>query len=210
MGQFINKCILPVGGRPAIHHVLETLADDLGCSKVTLLVGHLGDQVRLIAAEAGVDCELAFLDDSAVDGTYEALSHAIAHADTPFVYSHGNVALHATSRLIVKERFSRHTSGRSLAVVSRAPFAPTHPRFVVAEGGTVHEVIERAPRGGVTSVGLAIYEPSAFTRVGGARKFGAVEAFLSPDYLESGRLETLEIAEDWSHIESLDFYAGTW
>ena len=41
----IQKCLLPVGGRPVLEHILDPLRE-IGVNKVTLIIGYLGDQVK--------------------------------------------------------------------------------------------------------------------------------------------------------------------
>ena len=43
--RFGNKCLVPVGGRPLIHSVLESLST-AGLREATLVLGHFGDQIE--------------------------------------------------------------------------------------------------------------------------------------------------------------------
>ena len=40
-----QKCLLPVAGKPVLEHILDRLTES-SVTKITLIVGHLGDQVR--------------------------------------------------------------------------------------------------------------------------------------------------------------------
>jgi len=43
----VQKCLLPVAGKPVLAHILDPLPQ-IGVDTVTLIIGHLGEQVRYL------------------------------------------------------------------------------------------------------------------------------------------------------------------
>ena len=41
----LQKCLLPVAGKPVLEHILDRLTD-AGVTDITLIIGHLGHQVK--------------------------------------------------------------------------------------------------------------------------------------------------------------------
>ena len=42
---FCQKCLLPVGGKPILEHILDRLTK-ASVTDITLIIGHFGEQVR--------------------------------------------------------------------------------------------------------------------------------------------------------------------
>jgi CTP:molybdopterin cytidylyltransferase MocA len=77
------KPILPIDGKPVIVTLLREL-EDAGIDRVTVVVGHLGEQVRGLLD--GLD--VRFADQPAVLGSADALRRAVeVGAEAPFVVS---------------------------------------------------------------------------------------------------------------------------
>jgi CTP:molybdopterin cytidylyltransferase MocA len=89
------KPVLPIGGKPVIETVLRQLGE-AGVGPTTVVVGHLGDQVRRLLAA----CDVRFADQQRPDGSADAVRRAVeAGAQAPFVvtvadtvYADGDVA----------------------------------------------------------------------------------------------------------------------
>lgn len=75
------KPILPIDGKPVILTLLREL-EDAGLAPTTVVVGHLGDQIRRLLADEG----LRFAEQPAPHGSADAVRRALdAGARAPFV-----------------------------------------------------------------------------------------------------------------------------
>lgn len=85
------KSVLPIDGVPVVARLLRDLAA-AGCPRVTVVVGHFGEQVRrLLGDGSGYGVEIAYVEQPAPDGSADAVLRAaetppylVAAADTVF------------------------------------------------------------------------------------------------------------------------------
>jgi molybdopterin-guanine dinucleotide biosynthesis protein A len=132
------KAVLPIDGRPVIVSVLRELVA-VAARPITVVVGHLGDQVRALLD--GFDTELGFAVQPDPLGSADAVLRAgatppflILAADT--LFTRGDVA-----------RFVAATEGfdGALAVRREPPPEPSHRRAVRIEDGLVTHVLDDDP-----------------------------------------------------------------
>jgi hypothetical protein len=91
------KPVLPIDGKPVVAQLLRELAS-AGCRRVTVVIGHLGEQVpRLLGDGSGFGVELRYVTQPEPDGSADAVRRAgeeppylVAAADT--VFPAGSVA----------------------------------------------------------------------------------------------------------------------
>jgi dTDP-glucose pyrophosphorylase len=141
------KAALPIDGRPVIVTVLRELAL-AGARPVTVVVGHLGAQVRALLE--GFDAELRFADQPEPLGSADAVLRAAATppflllaADT--LFTHGDVARFAAA----VEDYDG-----ALAVRRDPPPDPKHRRAVRVEDGLVTRVLDDDPENPLGSAPL--------------------------------------------------------
>jgi dTDP-glucose pyrophosphorylase len=132
------KAVLPIAGRPVIVSVLRELVQ-AGARPITVVVGHLGDQVRALLA--GFDADLRFTVQPEQVGSADAILRA--RAEPPFLllaadtqFTRGDVA-----------RFAEAAAGfdGALAVRRDPPPDPRHRRAVRIEDGLVVRVLDDDP-----------------------------------------------------------------
>lgn len=71
------KPVLPIGGRPVIAQLLRDLSG-AGCPRVTVVVGHLGEQVRkLVGDGSSFGLEVRWADQPSPDGSADAVRRAL-------------------------------------------------------------------------------------------------------------------------------------
>jgi len=90
------KPVLPVDGEPVIAHLLRELAS-AGCGDVTVVVGHLGDQVRRVCESLELGLHVRYAVQAEPTGSWGAVAAAdveppyvLVGADT--VFSAGDIA----------------------------------------------------------------------------------------------------------------------
>jgi dTDP-glucose pyrophosphorylase len=141
------KAVLPIDGRPVIVSVLRELVA-AGAGPITVVLGHLGDQVRALLD--GLDADLRFAVQPEPLGSADAVLRAgatppflILAADT--LFTRGDVA-----------RFVAATEGfdGALAVRREPPPDTSHRRAVRIEDGLVTRVLDDDPDNALGSAPL--------------------------------------------------------
>ena len=146
------KPILPIDGRPVIATLLRELAA-AGVERVTVVTGHLAEQVESLLGDAGAfEVDIRFVRQPRPDGSADAVLRSdveppflVTAADT--VYSAGDVG-----------RFLRATDGSPAAgaiAVRRQPGRPDHTRIRV-EAGRVVRVLDPAGGDDLTAAPLML------------------------------------------------------
>lgn len=146
------KAVLPIDGRPVIATLLRELAE-AGIRRVTLVTGHLADQVESLAADGtAFGLQIRTTRQPSPDGSADALACALAAgAEPPFlvsaadtVYRSGDVAL-----------FARAADGVSGAIAVRRGTRPEvgKPGVAVVSGKVVR-VVDLDPGAELTSAPL--------------------------------------------------------
>ena len=130
------KPVLPIGGRPVVATLLRELKA-AGLGPVTIVVGHLGEQIERLLA--GFDADLRFVTQPEPLGSADAVIRAgleppyvAVGADT--VFTPGDVG-----------RFVEAASGSDGAIAVRRdpPPQPPHRSAVRVENGLVTNVLDR-------------------------------------------------------------------
>src|SRR5439155_5059090 len=138
------KPVLPVDGRPVLATLLRDLAA-AGCSRATIVVGHLAAQVRALAGDGspfGLPVRYALQPE--VLGSADAIRRAMAAgAEAPFIVAAADTVFTAGDLT----RFCRTAAqyDGALAVRRRPPPNPPHRSAVRIEGGLVMRVLDDDP-----------------------------------------------------------------
>lgn len=145
------KPVLPIDGRPVIATLLRELGS-AGLGRVTLVTGHLAEQVEALAGDgADYGVELTTVRQPRADGSADAVARALAAGATPpllitaadTVYSPGDVRRFA-------EAFAAGGASGALCVRREpAPSAGKPPVRIV--DGVVERVIDDDPRNPLSS-----------------------------------------------------------
>ena len=156
------KPVLPVDGRPVIATLLRELAS-AGFGRVTVVTGHLAEQVeRLVGEGSAFGVEADFVRQPRPDGSADAVALAleagtsvpclVTAADT--VYTAGDVARFA-------EAFAASGADSALALRSDPPPSPPHRYGVGIEDGRVVRVNDPAPGNRLAAAPLWVLGPLA-------------------------------------------------
>ncbi len=77
----VQKCLLPVAGKPVLSHIIDPLIS-LGIDEITMITGHLGDQVRQFSSQvSGV--RFSFREQRQRMGLGHAVNMALEKRDEP-------------------------------------------------------------------------------------------------------------------------------
>jgi len=77
----VQKCLLPVAGKPVLSHIIDPLID-LGIDEITLIVGHLGNQVKAFS-EIIPQAKFSFRHQKERLGLGHAVNMALENQDEP-------------------------------------------------------------------------------------------------------------------------------
>lgn len=157
------KPVLPIDGRPVIASLLRELAA-AGFRHVTVVTGHLADQVERLAEGDAFGLDVEFVRQPRADGSGDALARAVAAGATPpfvvtaadTVYTAGDVARFLAGA-------ADAAAGAAIAV-RRQPGRPEHTRIRV-EDGRVARVVDPESGDDLTAAPLSLVGPSVAARL---------------------------------------------
>ena len=87
----LQKCLLPVAGKPVLEHILDRLTD-AGVSDITLIIGHLGEQVKEFC-KSYEKAEFTFVEQTERLGLGHAVYQGLLQTDEPVVIVLGDAIL---------------------------------------------------------------------------------------------------------------------
>ena len=87
----LQKCLLPVAGKPVLEHILNRLTDS-GVTDITLIIGHLGGQVKEFC-KSYEKAEFTFVEQTERLGLGHAVYQGLLHTDEPVVIVLGDAIL---------------------------------------------------------------------------------------------------------------------
>jgi NDP-sugar pyrophosphorylase family protein len=129
------KPVLPIDGRPVIATLLRELAA-AGCSRVTVVTGHLAEQVELLVGDGSAfGLDVRTVRQPQPDGSADAVVRA--GVEPPFLVSAADTLFAAGD----VGRFLAAADGGSAIGIRRQPGRPEHTRIRV-DGGRVARVVD--------------------------------------------------------------------
>jgi len=145
------KALLPVAGKPVIAHVLDLLVP-AGVRSVTLVVGHLGDEL-VEWVRGNYDLEVSFVRQERLDG----LASAVVLAG-PWV-GPGPTLVVLGDTLFLADLAGLEGCGRNMLAVSEVE-DPSHFGIVVESDGRILRLVEKPsePLGNLAIVGVYYFE----------------------------------------------------
>lgn len=124
------KPMIDVGGKPILERTLEALPDSV--SAVTLVIGHLGQTIR---SRFGQDSRIAFVEQTELRGTYDALMRA-----RPFLGSEAFLALNGDD-LYSKQDLEKLISAEPFAMLAHRVPTPNTYSHLESEGGFLTHIV---------------------------------------------------------------------
>ena len=151
------KPVLPIDGQPVVVALLEELAA-AGAARVTVVTGHLAEQVEQVLRDAALALEIDFVRQPRIDGSADAVrcglpGHAlpvlVSAADT--LYTRGDVG-----RFV--EQFAASAADGAMAYRLDPPPEPGKPAVEVVDGA-IERIIDDDPTNPRSSAPLWVLGP---------------------------------------------------
>lgn len=166
----IQKCLIPVGGKPILEYSIEALIG-ANIKTIFLLTGFLREQVDDYLArrwKGSRTCVLASVFGGTV-GEVAALQKAQAALEEEFIYAGGDsIFTQATLQGLVETANQDKTSVAAIAVTEKTEVAPKHPGILIsAVTGRVKSVVVaerrwKKARTALVGMGLYYFRPEIF------------------------------------------------
>jgi mannose-1-phosphate guanylyltransferase len=153
----VPKPLVPVAGRPFLHHQLALLASH-GVRTVLILTGYLGSQIEASVGDgSGFGLEVTYSQEPAPLGTGGALRLAARHLQDRFLLVLGDTYLRCDYRGLVERHDPKRESGRIVAYTN--PEGTFRNNLSLAADGRVLRYDKRDPEAAThVDAGIAVFE----------------------------------------------------
>ena len=145
-GLIRQKCLLPVAGRPILEHILNRLTD-AGVTDITLIIGHLGEQVQEFC-RTYKKANFNFVEQKEQLGLGHAIYQGLKHSHEPVVIVLGDSILDLNYKKLLSSTNS--TIG--------VDYVPDPQRFGIVElvDNQIVNVVEKPtnPRSNLALIGI--------------------------------------------------------
>jgi NDP-sugar pyrophosphorylase family protein len=138
------KPVLPIDGRPVIATLLRELA---GIEHVTLVTGHLAEQVEHLVGDGGAfGLSVRTVHQPRPDGSADAVARALAAgAEAPFIVVAADTVFVPGDLARFAEAFTASEADAAIAWRTEPPPEPPDKPAIRIEDGRVHVVLDRDP-----------------------------------------------------------------
>lgn len=195
------KSLLDVAGRPFVAHQLDLLRA-AGCTRVVLLVGHLGESVRDVVGDGaawGLSVEYVF-DGPALLGTGGALRRALPVLGDAFMVMYGDSYLECDYAGVARS-FEEHGRLGLMTVIGNADrWDTSNVEFV--EGRILrYDKVRRTTAMRHIDYGLEVFRADAFAPYAVGERFDLARVL--QDLLARDQLSAYEVTERFYEIGSV-------
>ena len=141
-----QKCLLPVAGKPVLEHILDRLTE-AAISDITLIIGHLGDQVREYC-KTYTKAKFTFVEQTERMGLGHAVYLGLDQSEEPVVIILGDSILELDYKQLI-------SSAHSTLGVDQVP-DPQRFGIVKLDGNKVISVVEKPnnPQSNLALIGI--------------------------------------------------------
>ena len=208
----IPKPLIPVGGRPFLHYLLDMLAEN-GIADIVLCVGHLGDKVvESVHDGQRFGCRIKYSFEKELLGTGGAIKNAENVLDDEFIVLNGDTCHPIDYRDLVKFWHDRKEGHEGLIVLYENRDLIVDNNVRVDDGGNVVEYNKAGVIGnGYVDGGVQVFRKSVFkdmptnTPISLEKEIyckiinaGEMLAYITPvRYYDIGTPERIRVFEDY-------------
>ena len=200
------KCLVPVSGRPLIHHVLTSLAQ-AGMCEVVVVLGHRGEQIEADLGDGGrfgIRLHYAWNRDFA-RGNASSLWCALPIVESgPFLLVMGD---HLCSASLLRA-FLASVDGRSAIAVDRSNLGPertSEATKVAMVDGLVIDISKELERWDGSDIGVSHWAAGVFATIADSPPEGELAALVARAARGEGGLAACDVTGHfWLDIDTED------
>lgn len=187
------KCMIPLAGRPILHHVLANL-QSAGVKRAVVVVKYMEDTVRKHFSKNDLGMELEFVTQGQKYGTAAAFAQAAGKIDSTFFAAAGDVI---TTPAAIKQLAAAH-EGRISAMLTEVEKSEQYGIAKVEKGylAGFEEKPKNAPERGLANCSLYVMEPQMFKALAAVKKSPRGEYEMT-DILKSEKVKAVVTSEYW-------------
>jgi NDP-sugar pyrophosphorylase family protein len=203
----IQKCLLPINGKPILYYVVEALRRQ-GIEKIYLLANHLSQQI-IDFVESNYKGVFTKVDVEVIKvkslGTADALLNLKKEISEPFIYTNGDIAFPPS---LIEKLYENHTSEYFATMAfSSILLASTHPYCDIDRNNGTKKMLgfefptkETPHTFNLCSMETMILSPDIFNYLPFVDGHMVVKAV---DYAwrDGQRVNIIECNNDWVHLE---------
>lgn len=189
------KCMIPLAGRPILHHVLANLKA-AGVRRAVVVVKYMEEVVReyFEANKAELGLDLEFITQGPKYGTAAAFAQAAGKIDSTFFAAAGDVITTPAAL----NQLARGHEGRISALLAEVETAEQYGIAKVEKGwlSGFEEKPKNPPARALANCSLYVMEPALFKALAGVKKSPRGE-FEMTDILRSEKVRAVVTSEYW-------------
>lgn len=161
----VQKVMLPLGPKPILHHLIDE-TKKAGITEITLLVGHLEEQIKEYFGDgSNFGVKIDYITQKKRLGT----SHAVGQADfkEDFLVLNGDSVI---SSKAIKEITSNHDSAVTIGI--KRVDDPQNHGVVDVQDGKILKIVEKPkkPESNLGSIGVYVFSPLIFDAIKQTKK----------------------------------------
>ena len=198
----LPKPLLPVAGKPFLHHTLEAVKE-AGIREVTVLIGWQGHRIREHFGR-GTDLGLSMSYEEQTErlGTAHALGRLRSHVDGAFLSINGDVVV---SRDALAGLIARHAEVGGTVMGLAEVSDPRRFGVVELHGDRIVRIEEKpsAPKSSLINAGVSVFEPDIFSLIDKTAKSPRGEYEITDTIrmlLESGTVHGFHLPGEWIDV----------
>lgn len=162
------KAVLPIMGRPLVHHQIELLRG-VGVRKVFVVVGHLRDELERTLGARHADVEIEYVEQTEALGIAHALGQLESRVQQPFILCLGDIYFVSSRLHAMIDLYGRDgTAGVLASKVEQRPEMIRRNFAIMADDeGRVRRVIEkpRSVHNKLKGCGIYLFGPEVFDAI---------------------------------------------
>lgn len=187
------KCMIPLAGKPILHHVLANLKS-VGVKKAVVVVKYMEEVVRDYFSKNNLGMELEFVTQGQKYGTAAAFAQASGKINSTFFAAAGDVITTPAAL----EQLARGHEGKITALLTEVDKSEQYGIAKVEKGWLAgfEEKPKNAPARALANCSLYVMEPEMFKALAAVKKSPRGE-FEMTDILKSEKVKAVITSEYW-------------
>ena len=209
LGQTIQKCMLPINGKPLLFFMISALKN-AGCNNVVIVVNHLGNQIcDYFGMGEAFGIRIQYVKDNFVS-TYDAIYNSLQYLDDNFYYCHGNIVF---EERLLESIWKKHCdTGDNVVAVLENAHGVTHSKMQL-KNGVVSDISFRPKEVdqtffNYTFMGVALYNKSSVLEGYDGDMTGMAEKHIGQSLGRGILTQAIRYMGNWWHIETESDYQG--